>query len=331
MSRLLSIALVLAPTIAAAQPAGAQAESLFNNGRTLMAQHKYIEACASFEASEKLDPATTTVVNLADCREKAGQIASAWGLYLQAERELRALTDETAMKLRDTMKNRAAVLEPKLSKLMIRVSDAERTPGLEIIRDNDHIDAGAWNQPLPTDPGTYKISARAPGRREWITTVTVHDNGDSEVVDVPALGTTPSAPVAAVAAPDEAPAQSTDTSGEAPPLVTSRSHAVPLAVGGGSLAVGVTAIVLEMSARSSYSDAQRAANTTDQVDLWHRANTKRYFAEGFGVVAIGGAAAAVYLYMRERSQPDTQVTARNVHVLPAAAADGFGLVVGGAF
>jgi hypothetical protein len=72
-----------------AQPAGAQAEVLFRQGRDLMAAGKIVEACGAFAESQKLEPAVTTLLNLASCREKNNNLASAWGLFLEAERETR--------------------------------------------------------------------------------------------------------------------------------------------------------------------------------------------------------------------------------------------------
>src|SRR5205814_535649 len=132
-----------------AQPAGAQAEVLFRNGKELMKQHQYAEACARFEAAEKLDPTTTTIVALADCREQNGQYASAWGLYLRAERELRGLTDAPGTQLHSLMKDRADKLSPRVSHMTVKVGSADQQPtGLEVLWDDDHVDAGAWNQPL---------------------------------------------------------------------------------------------------------------------------------------------------------------------------------------
>src|ERR1043165_7438851 len=68
----------------------AQAEVLFRRGVELMDAGKVDEACDAFEDSQKLDPVTSTLLNLAACREKRGQLATAWGLFLEAERETRS-------------------------------------------------------------------------------------------------------------------------------------------------------------------------------------------------------------------------------------------------
>ena len=52
----------------------AQAEALFRQGKEQMAAGKYAEACAAFEASQKAEAATSTLLNLANCREKNGEL-----------------------------------------------------------------------------------------------------------------------------------------------------------------------------------------------------------------------------------------------------------------
>src|SRR5688500_1084042 len=90
---------------AAAQSASAEAEQLFRDGKRLMKEGKYDEACVAFEASQKADPATSTLLNIADCYEKAGRIASAWGAFLEAERETRGKDDQASF--HKTAKDRA--------------------------------------------------------------------------------------------------------------------------------------------------------------------------------------------------------------------------------
>src|SRR5690349_1387185 len=98
--------------MAHAQPAAAQAETLFDRGRDLLAAGKIAEACDAFESSQNLDPQLTTLLNLADCREKNKQLASAWGHFLEAERQTRGKSGG-AKKLHTTAKDRAAKLEAK--------------------------------------------------------------------------------------------------------------------------------------------------------------------------------------------------------------------------
>src|SRR5690242_6612861 len=89
MKRALSLsiacAVLLGATTAGAQGADlAAAQSLFDAAKQLVAQGKHAEACPKFLASFKLDPKPGTAVNLADCYEKTGQIASAWARFQEA-------------------------------------------------------------------------------------------------------------------------------------------------------------------------------------------------------------------------------------------------------
>jgi len=175
---------------ARAQPAGAQAEIMFRNAKRLLSQGKIAEACASFDASQKLEPTISTLLNLANCREKNGQLATAWGLFLDAERDTRASTDADGKQLHQVAISHATKLEPRLSTLSIVVPADRRPTGLEIRRGNDVLDAVMWNQALPIDGGTYKIVARAAGVPEWSTSVVIANEGDTKSIEVPQLGAT---------------------------------------------------------------------------------------------------------------------------------------------
>jgi hypothetical protein len=161
----------------------AEAEQLFRDGRRLMSEGKYAEACVAFEASNRLDPATSTVLNLGDCREKNGQIASAWTAFLEAERQTRGAKD--AAKLARVAKERVASLEARLSYLTISVPDESRVAGLVLTRNGLPLDEALWNRAIPMDGGTYVIGGRAPGHEEWSTTVAVPAEHGRITVDVP--------------------------------------------------------------------------------------------------------------------------------------------------
>ncbi len=164
----LVLALVLVPAVASADPSvdPAAAQALFTEARSLMEAGRYGEACPKLEESLRLDAGIGTRFNLADCNERIGKITSAWAAFLDVAAQSKAA------KQRDreaVARRRAALLEPRLPRLVIAVYSV--TDGLEIERDGGAVGAAAWGGAIPVDPGVHRVTARAPGKETWETTV----------------------------------------------------------------------------------------------------------------------------------------------------------------
>jgi hypothetical protein len=159
--------------------AGAQA--LFVEGRRLVVEGQYAAGCQKLDQSEKLDPAPGTLINLADCYEKSGKLASAWIAFHDAAIAAeRAGRDAWAKQARD----RAQRLEPKVPKLSVVID--EPVAGLAVERDGLTIAPSALGLAVPVDPGAYAIAATAPGRRPWSTKVII-ESGMYVVLHVPVV------------------------------------------------------------------------------------------------------------------------------------------------
>ncbi|HEY1810727.1 MAG TPA: hypothetical protein VGG74_00135 [Kofleriaceae bacterium] len=182
---------------ATAHAQSAEAEALFRDGRTLIKQGQLAPGCDKLAASDRLEPSIGTLLNLGDCREKQGKLASAWGAFRRAEAMAERAGNDA--RRRAEASRRAVALEPKLSTLRIDVD--RRIEGLVVHRDDEVVDAAVWSTPVPIDPGTYALRADAPGYTEWQLRVVVGANADHKVAQVPALERAPVAPVAAVAPP----------------------------------------------------------------------------------------------------------------------------------
>jgi hypothetical protein len=160
----------------------AAAQAIFDQGRRLMGQGDYIAACAKFEESQRLDPASGTALNLGTCYEHLGKVATAWSKFLEAA----ALAKASHQLDRERFaRTQATILSSRLSTIVIDV--ASDVPGLEIRRNGEVVGKVQWGNPIPIDPGEHRIVASAPYRNRWETTVIVGDTKQGSIIHVPPL------------------------------------------------------------------------------------------------------------------------------------------------
>lgn len=162
----------------------AVAEALFDRGLELMRQGKDAEACETLERSQAVEPGVGTMLYLAECYEKVGRTASAWAMYREAASAAQAQGQTDRARKGG---ERARLLTPKLSKLVLEVAPEAKVEGLVITRNGEEVPSAAYGIALPVDPGVLELVAAAPGHVTWSLTVTLQPNGASLVVDVPGL------------------------------------------------------------------------------------------------------------------------------------------------
>lgn len=313
------------------------AEALFQEGRDLLDQRRYAEACPKLVESHRLDPATGTLVALGMCFEGEGKLASAWSTFTDAA----ARAEREGNPERETLATeRAAALRARVSKLTIQVSGAIAVlPGLEIRRDGVALGRGAWNIAVPIDGGAYTIEALAPERQPWRTTATVKGEADAVIVVVQApIEIAKAAPPPAAAAPAGGAAPMSEPLSESgwstakwAGIVTAGAGVVTLAVGAGFLA----------SALGDHADSNRPwdKNYCDADDycgatglaLREDARAKGNVATVLGVtgaVLVGGGAA---LFFVGGGSGSTERGAARVGVSVAAGPGGVGLALRGSY
>jgi hypothetical protein len=166
---------------ASAQPAvrDVAAEDLFRQGRELLEQKRYAEACEKLAASQKLDPAVGTLFSLGACYEGAGRLASAWFAY----REAASLSAQRGDRRRADAQGRADALEPRLAHIAVRLHDAGSD--VKVTLDGEPIVSEALPTPLPVDVGAHRLEVR--GDEAYSVTVEVKDNAATATVVVPTL------------------------------------------------------------------------------------------------------------------------------------------------
>jgi hypothetical protein len=189
---------IVAVVLSASAPARARdavaAEALFDEGRAAAAQGDYVRACDKFAESQRLDPAAGTVLNLADCSERLGRVATAWQLYREAA-EILATKDATRAAF---ARKRAVALEPRLSQLVVVLEPG--APGAHVTRDGVELGEGSLGAALPLDPGDHEVVVRLAGRADARFRVRV-DEGATKTVRVAVGPAVEAAPAGTLGAP----------------------------------------------------------------------------------------------------------------------------------
>jgi hypothetical protein len=244
---LVAIAFIVT-THARAYAQSTEAEALFVDGERLMKQGKLGEACEAFAASNRIESRAGTLVNLGMCRERNGQLASAWSAYKDS------LTRVKDPKKQQIANERIAAIEPRLSYLTISVPDESRVDGLTLTRDGALVDPVLWNRAVPIDGGRYVIAGRAPGHEQWSTTVEVPNEQGKISVEVPRFKDLKQLITTDAPKPEVEPADDEEEPEAAPGTFTTKRK-IALGLAGVGVAAIAGGIVLGMQAKKFEDDA----------------------------------------------------------------------------
>ena len=323
MTKIWVVLCVWLGTLASAQAQNtAAAESEFRNGKEAMRNGKVAEACEHFQSSQRLEPNLSTLMSLADCREKNHQYASAWGAWIAVKVETKG--DTAKAKQHELAITRARALEGRLSYLTINVPDESRVAGLEIRRNDELVDPAVWNRSVPVDGGEHQIEGKAPGHEGWSTTVTLEAEQDRKSVEVPKFKE-----LAKLVEKKQGPTTIHETViVNEPGLITPRRK-IAIGVAAGGLAVIGASAVLGFQAQTLRDDAETRcppdacspADAEAANGLNDRAQQRELFANiGFGVGAAAVIAGGVLWFL---SPPDDGEPG-DVSLVPAVGPDAIG-------
>ena len=267
------------------------------------------------------------LLNLGDCYEKLGRTASAWTEF--GEAAAAAARAHRSNQVAEA-KRRQASVEPKLTKLTIRVSG--QITGLTVTRDDSDIASAAWGEPIPVDPGPHQIKAEATGHQPWTTSIVVSNEGQTVTVEVPTLAQAPTPPPATTVNETEA-----TTNGPANAVAETsppqQSHAVDWALVGSGTAVAVAGGVLwGLGANNSHTASTKVTKTHDEFVTANNdySSAKTLYYVGIAGVAVGVvAASAGVLLMTVGHHGEKRAPIASVQATPWVATNGGGLQVAG--
>ncbi|MCC6903070.1 MAG: hypothetical protein IT377_29135 [Polyangiaceae bacterium] len=245
------MALSLVTSAASAQGDAAAAEQLYKEGKALAKKGDYAAACPKLEASYRLDKGLGTLVNLADCHERVGKLASAWAEWNEAHDLAKRDKDEVRAKFAAERRDK---IEPKLPKLQINVKNP--VDSLAVYRGDSKIEAATYGSALAVDPGEVVVSVRRGEQVLKSETVTTKASQTASVeLDLAALDAEfpppKVAPPPATTAPTPAPAPPPPR----PPPPSGSQKTIGFVVGGVGVVALITAGVLEGMALSKKSKA----------------------------------------------------------------------------
>lgn len=306
-----------------ATPAHAdRADQLFKQGKKLLAEKRYPEACTAFEESDRLDPGIGAKLNVARCYQEWGKLATAWRWYTDAESMATASRDDRARKIHAII----VELDPSVPRLTVKLPPGATSDGLVVKLDGVELAASALGTEQRVDPGPHQIDTIVDGARQ--TKVVPVERGSSSEVTLDAAADARPKP----GKPRSRPARPADVAED--PGRNRRLLGLG-AAGGGGLLLGIAGIVT-LRAHSDYDHALQGhcAGATDMCDdiglaATHSARNRANIATGLtllGLAAIGG---GLYLYFTTPRAPQPREHA--LYLVPRVGGDGGGVVLGGAF
>ncbi len=286
------------------------AEALFQQGRELLAEGKVSEACPKFAESQRIEPATGTLLNLAACHETEGKCATAWSEFNEALGA--AQRDQRADRV-DFARQHINALEAKCSRVVIRVAEQTRQEAVQVRLDGVAVGRAGWGVAIPVDPGKHVIMATLEGMSSWNRVLFVGPSAGVVDVEVPAWPSPRPSPAASSV-----------------PRPMSNTRLAAYVTGGVGAAALVVGGAFGWRAFSKWRDADDAcptgrdcsAGAIDDRGAAVRAATVADVSFGVGLAAL---AVSTYLWVTSSPRHDLQHEQARMHWTPVLGAGSAGM------
>lgn len=260
--------------------AGSPAEEAFRQGRKAMDAGDIKTACEKFQESQKLEPAPGTLLNLADCEERAGRVVQASEHYRLAASGFGKTDQRRAFAL-----DKASTTSLRIAKVTFKPDPA--LPADATVHVGDTV-FRKFGEELPFDPGPLTVTVEAKGHDPKTTRLELEAGRKIEVVlEVgPEVRVTSDGVRVIVRESDKPATKSENTTQRTVGIVSMISGGVVLAVG---TALGVYA--LDRGAVYG-SHCNRTTNACDQEGL-DAASSVSWLAPASTIAIVAGGAIGV--------------------------------------
>lgn len=321
---------IAAPNASAEQARDpAAADALFRAGKEAMGKGDLATACARFEESQRLDPATGTLLNLADCEMKRGNVATARQHFIDASESLPPEDRRVTY-----AKEQIASLSPRVPTVRIVVNaPKDGRASVRVLRDGVELGAASLGVALPLDPGEHRVVVKAEGRKDSTYLFRVAE-AETKLLEVAPGERAVGGDVAGAGAAREGWPREDEATGRGSGKRT--LGYASLGLGGVGIVVGAISGVLAMQAASTVRERCDAQNLCDAegIDAANRGKTMAVLSPvGFAAGAVFGGLGA-WLVLSSNRPPAGAQGAREtrvgvVRVGPSRA--GAGLELSGSF
>jgi hypothetical protein len=300
-----------------ADPAAAM--ELFRQGRDAMKAGDFATACPRFAESLRLDEKVGTALNLAECEEHQGQLASARA-HAQRAIDLALAGHDDRLAL---AQERFAALDRRVPRLTVTLAPGA-PPDALVRRDTVPLGPGSLGSALPVDPGAHVVVVSAPGFESKTFPVQLVEGQTSQ------LEVTPGAPLPQPA-PEPPPAPRPAPVPPPPEPVGPTGSGMRTwgwIAGGVGVAGAAAGSVLGLMAISKNNQSKQtcdAENVCDQGGKDER-DTARALGDASTVAfVVGGAGIATSIVLLLTSPSQKRTTGVTVTPLVGAGAAGVGL------
>lgn len=279
------------------------AAALFVQARAWMKAARYDDACRAFENSQRLDPASGTLLNLGVCRQAQGRTKSA---YLAYQSGLALSQVEHNAEGERIARECIAKIEPALTRIVLSIRYPR--PTLAVRLDGVAMDPNSWGKAMPIDPGSHEVESFGPDQDTWSTKFSITGPVVRTLdVESPNLKTPSPPPVAPALSARQRPRKPSAPAAPAPPPRSSWPLLAAVgAAGVGVLGTGYFGLMAqrEWDTRNDHCPAghcDRSAVTASE----HAARYARAADVAAGLAALGGVAIISIVIYQSHQRFDT--------------------------